>query len=203
LILNDRKNKWAITPSFQLQEGNSYGGPLDVVGEDPRTCGQNSAMAGITAASPGTNPYQCDALSDVGSYSTAAGELYVPNFQTGSFAQPGQYRNPWVFVTNLQVAYDVSPRIQATLTVANIFHTCFGGSKEPWTAAYPAGPDFCGYEANGFYAGNFYNGTSPNDTAANGYTPYQWQQQSYVPAFAENLGFPAPINVYLQFQVKL
>ncbi|MFZ0635591.1 MAG: TonB-dependent receptor, partial [Candidatus Acidiferrales bacterium] len=124
LILNYRKGKWAITPSVQLQEGNSYGGPLDVVGIDPRTCGQNSATAGITAVSPGTNPFQCDALSEAGTYSTAAAVLYTPNFQTGSFASPGQFRNPWVLVTNLQLSYDISPKLTATVTVADIAHTC-------------------------------------------------------------------------------
>ena len=204
LILNYRKAKWAITPSLQLTEGNSYGGPLDVVGVDPRTCAQNSATAGITAVSPNTNPYQCDALSDVGTYSTAAASLYVPNFQTGSFASPGEFRNPWVLATNLQLSYDISPKITATLTVADIFHTCFGGSKEPWTNAYPAGPNYCSYIANGFYAGNFYNGTGPNDTAANGFTPYPWQEQSYTPALNDNLGNnPPPLNVYFQVNVKL
>ncbi|HTX56192.1 MAG TPA: TonB-dependent receptor [Candidatus Acidoferrales bacterium] len=203
LILNYRKNKWAITPSLQLTEGNSYGGPLDVIGIDPRTCGQNSATAGITALSPGTNPYQCDALSDVGTYSTAAAQLYVPNFQTGSFSSPGQFRNPWVLTTNLQISYDISPRLSATVTVADIFHDCFGGSKEPWTAAYPAGPNYCAYFANGFYAGNFYNGTSPYDSAANGFTPYAWQLQSYTPALDANLGNPPPLNVYAQLNVRL
>ena len=203
LILNYRKAKWAITPSVQLQEGNSYGGPLDVVGIDPRTCGQNSATAGITAVSPGTNPFQCDALSDAGTYSTAAAVLYTPNFQTGSFTSPGEYRNPWVLVTNLQLSYDISPKLTATVTVADLAHTCFGGSKEPWTSVYAPGPNYCGYAANGFYAGNFYNGTGPNDTAANGFTPYPWQEQSYVPTLGSGFGFPPPINVYFQFNVKV
>jgi hypothetical protein len=203
LILNYRKAKWAITPSVQLDEGNSYGGPLDVVGIDPRTCAQNSAEAGITLRSPGTNPFQCDALSAIGTYSTAAAVLYTPNFQTGSFSSPGQFRNPWVLVTNLQLAYDISPKLTATVTVANIAHTCFGGSKEPWTAAYAPGPNFCGYSANGLYAGNFYNGTGYNDVAANGFKPYPWQEQSYIPSLGSGFGFPPPINVYFQLAVKL
>jgi hypothetical protein len=203
LILNYRKAKFAITPSLQLTQGSSYGGPLDVVGIDPRTCGQNSLTAGITAASPGTNPYQCDALSDVGTYSTAAAQLYVPNSQTGSFSSPGQFRNPWILVTNLQMSYDISPKLTATLTFADLFHTCFGGSKEPWTSAYPAGANYCGYSPNGLYAGNFYNGTGPNDAAANGFTPYPWQLQSYIPVIDSNLGNPPPLNVYFQINVRM
>ena len=203
LILNYRKAKWAITPSVQLTEGSSYGGPLDVIGVDPRTCGQNSATAGITGVSPGTNPFQCDALSAAGTFSTAASQLYVPNFQTGSFSSPGEFRNPWVLVTNLQLAYDVTPKLTATVTIADIAHTCFGGSKEPWTSAYAPGPNYCGYASNGFYAGNFYNGTGPNDAAANGFTPHPWQTQSYIPVIASNLGNPPPLNVYFQLNVKL
>ena len=36
----------AITPSVQLTEGNSYGGPLDVIGIDPRPCEQEFGDGG-------------------------------------------------------------------------------------------------------------------------------------------------------------
>jgi hypothetical protein len=108
-----------------------------------------------------------------------------------------------VLVTNLQISYDISPKLTATMTVADLAHTCFGGSKEPWTSAYAPGPNYCGYAANGFYAGNFYNGTGPNDSAANGFTPYPWQEQSYIPTLGSGFGSPPPINLYLQLNVKL
>jgi hypothetical protein len=45
----------------------------------------------------------------------------------GAFTQPSQ------FIANLQIAYDVSPKITLVGTFANIVNTCWGGTKEPWT----------------------------------------------------------------------
>ncbi len=220
-LLNYRKQKLAATLSLQAVEGSSYGGPLDTYGFDPRTCGANSssatridpatgnpvAVTPITAVSPNTDPFKCDVLTSVGTFSTAAGQLFIPNPQTGSFAAPGQYRNPWIMVGNLALTYDVSPRISANVTFANLFHTCFGGSSEPWTTANPPGRYVCGYEANGptgFYNSNFYNGTSPNDIAANGVAVPSWQQNSYSPrSFSDAGAIPNPLNVYFQVTVKI
>ncbi len=205
VILNYRKNKFSVTPSFQFVQGGSYGGPLDVVGLDPRTCGQNSTAAGIVTKSPSTDPLQCDYLSQAGTASVAAGNLYVPNPQTGAFAVPGAYRNPWLMVGNIAFSYDISPRLSATLTLANVFHTCFGGSKEPWTngGAAPSA-NICSYSPNARYINNYYNGTSPLDTAANGITPQNYQLQSYYPNSGSDAGsLPTPFNAFFQIQVKL
>jgi hypothetical protein len=209
LILNYKHSNWAITPSFQLSEGSAYGGPYDVVGMDPRACLQNSASAGIAAASPNTNPNQCNYLTlQTGNASPipVAGQLFIPNPQTGMFAKPGQFQNPWIGLLNLQLRYDVSPKVTALVTLANLWHTCFGGSKEPWTTgAYAAGANVCGYAQNPLYVSNFYNGTSPTDTAANGVAAQKWLQQSYLPFFAGSVGsgLPIPFNAYLQLQIKL
>ena len=200
LLLNYRKNKLAITPSFQLTQGPSYGGPLDVAGVDPRSCTQNALGAGITAVSPGTDPNACNILQDGTSYSTAAGKLFIPNPVTGSFNTPGQYRNPWELGANLAVTYDVSPKVKANLTVANLWHTCFGGSKGPWTTLYSPSSNVCGYVANPLYVSNFYNGTSMFDTAANGISPQPFQQQPYAPTVG---GASIPMNVYFSLDIKL
>jgi hypothetical protein len=204
LILNYRKNKFAITPSVEFAEGGSYGGPLDVVGYDPRTCGRNSATAGVTAVSPSTNPLQCDYESAAGTASTAAGQLFIPNPQTGSFASIGAFRNPWIVTGNISMSYDLSPRVSAQLTLANVFHTCFGGTKAAWTSVYGPGPTVCGYTHNGLYTSNLYEGTSANDSAANGFTPYAWQTQSYDPTNGNDAGtIPTPFNAFFQVQIKL
>ncbi len=203
-LLNWRKQKFAATFSLQATEGTSYGGPMDVVGIDPRACAQNSTTAGILAVSPKTDPFQCDALTAAGTFSNAAGVLYIPNPQTGSFATIGAYRNPWLAVGNLALTYDLSPRISANVTLANLFHTCWGGTKAAWTTAYPPGTNVCGYGTNGAYVSNFYNGTSPFDTAANGFTPQQWQVQSYSPrTFTDAGSIPSPFNVFVQLTVKM
>ncbi|MGZ3526647.1 MAG: TonB-dependent receptor domain-containing protein [Vulcanimicrobiaceae bacterium] len=208
LVLNYRHDKFTITPSFQFMQGSSYGGATDVVGLDPRACALNSADAGITAASPNTDPNQCDYLSLKAanlSPDAASGQLFIPNPQTGYFAKPGQFRDPNIFLVNLQMSYEVSPKVTAQFTLADLYHTCFGGSKTPWTTAYSPGRNVCGYGANGLYASNFYNGTGYNDTAANGVTPYSWQTQSYVPSFAGSAGsgVPFPFNAYFSLQIKL
>lgn len=217
LLLNYKKDRFSVTPSVQLVQGASYGGPMDIVGVDPRTCSVNSsstvftdgtgaddATVPITSVSPNTNPLQCNYWTSAGSASTAAGNLYIPNPQTGSFAFPGEYRNPWLLVANIAASYELSPRVTAKLTVANLYHTCFGGSKEPWTSAYAPSSTFCSYGDNSFYTSNFYNGTSANDSAANGTTPYPWQNQSYVPGTGSDVGsIPSPLNVYLQLSIKL
>ncbi len=228
-LLNWRKQKFAATFSMSLAAGAGYGGPLDVIGVDPRTCGANSSsttrtvfnpntgaptvipVTPITGLSPGTDPFKCDALTAVGTLSNAAGQLYIPNPQTGSFASPGQYRNPWLAVGNLGFTYDFSRRISASVTLANLFHTCFGGTSTPWTKAYGPSPNVCNYEpagpvTTGEYVSNFYNGTSPNDVAANGVAPRAWQLQSYLPfqGFGGAAGFiPSPFNAFFQVTVKV
>jgi hypothetical protein len=209
LILNYRHDKLAITPSFSFQTGGFYGSPLDTEGVDPRTCLQNSAATGITKLSPKTNPLQCNYLTTTGPGLGLFSYLYVPNPQTGSFLFDN-YQQPSSLVGNLQVSYDVSPRIKLTALGAALFHTCFGGSTAPWTAANAPSNVICGYAAAGgslnstLYPSNFYNGTGINDFKANGArTPWQ---QSYLPASANNAaigGSAPPINVYFNAQVKI
>lgn len=201
-LVNWRKQKFAANLSLQITEGASYGGPLDVIGIDPRTCANNSLTAGITKVSASTDPYQCDALSTSGTFSNAAGVLYIPNPQTGSFATVGAFRNPWLMTGNLAFTYEMSPRISANVTLANLFHTCFGGTKAPWTSAYPAGQNICSYGANSLYVSNFYNGTGPKDLAANGVSPQPWQLNSYTPTRTADSGTPFPLNVYFQLNIK-
>ncbi|HEY1882393.1 MAG TPA: TonB-dependent receptor [Candidatus Cybelea sp.] len=209
LILNWRHDKLAITPSFTFQNGGFYGTPLDETGMDPRACTLNSRATGITKVSPHTNPLQCNYLTMSGLGTGQFAYLYIPDPQTGSFYydnlhQPGQ------IVGNLQVSYDVSPRIKLTILGASLFHACFGGSAEPWTAANPPSNVICGYTAAGgslnstLYPANFYNGTGINDFAANkARTPFT---QSYLPSNltsgAIGGGVP-PINVYFNAQVKI
>jgi len=228
VLLNYRKNKFAITPSLQLQEGTSYGGPLDTNGVDPRGCGYNSISAvennpafdptkpvgpgnmpttpvtPITALSPSTNPQQCEFSSYGGTQSNnGGGFLYIPNPVTGNFNTQGQYRNPWQLGLNVAMSYDVSSKVSLKFTVANLYRTCFGGSKEPWTSAYAAGKNVCGYipaGPAGAYVSNFYNGTSPADAAANGIAAQPWQTQPYLPT---GNGFVQPLNMYFTVNVKL
>ncbi|MGA9017762.1 MAG: TonB-dependent receptor [Candidatus Cybelea sp.] len=209
LILNWRHDKLAITPSFSFQTGGYYGSPLDTNGVDPRACQYNSATTGITKVSPKTNPLQCNVLYGTGNGLGQFGYFYIPDPQTGSFLFDN-YQQPSSIVGNLQVAYDVSPTIRVSLLGANLFHSCFGGSSAPWTAANPPSNVVCGYLPAGgvlnstLYPANFYNGTGIGDRAANkATTPFT---QSYQPSALNNGaigGAPAPINLYINAQVKI
>jgi hypothetical protein len=212
LILNYRHKKLAITPSFQFAAGAYYGNVLDVTGLDPRACKRNSADSGITAVSPGTDPNQCNYLTAIAPGFGQYSYLYIPNPQTGSFAAINSYEQPSIITSNIQVTYDLNQRITLTLTGTNLFHSCFGGTSEPWTAANPPSPNICGYAAAGgplnstVYPANFYNGTGIGDSKANGKvtTPYT---QSYGPIIANSGGqitnaLP-PFNVYFNANIKL
>jgi hypothetical protein len=210
LILNYKQKHFAITPSIQISEGSSYGGPYDVAGLDPRACAANSSAGPtpITSVSPNTNPLQCNYLTTTAgnlSPSPVAGQLFIPNPVTGSFAQPGQFRNPWLALLNVQVRYDISPKVTALVTLADVWHTCFGGSSEPWTKAFKPDTNVCGYYQNASYVSNFYNGTGPGDAAANGLPAQTWIQQPYTPAYALSVGSgnPFPFNAFFQLQIKL
>jgi hypothetical protein len=203
LILNYRHDKFAITPSLQLATGASYGSPFTVEGVDPRLC---------TAIDPNQTGNQCAYTSLIGQGATASGQLFIPNPETGSFDSLGSYRNPNILIGNLALTYDLSPRITINVTAANLFHTCFGGSKEPWTTAYPPSTNICSYGANGSYLSNYQLGPgyltpgqpSTYSAAANGTTLYPWQQQPYAPGLGSAGGvIPPPLNVYVTFNVKL
>ncbi len=206
VIVNYRKNRLAITPSLQWQAGGFYGNPLDINGYDPRACQLNSGHTGITD----TNPLQCNYLTVTAPGLGPLGYFYIPNPQTGHFAGIDSYENPSMLTGNLQISYDVSPKLRVTLTGTNLFHSCFGGSAEPWTAAYQPSPTVCGYTAAGgvlnstIYPGNFYNGKGITDVKANGSTT-PWQQ-SYTPSLTNNGGIGsaiAPFNLYVSAQVRI
>ena len=211
LILNYRHDKWAITPSFQWQAGGFYGSPLDVNGYDPRACTLNSAGSGITKVSPKTNPLQCNVLDINAPGLGQFGYFYIPNPQTGHFSAMGSYEQPSLITGNVQITYDVSPKVTLTGTFTNVFHTCFGGSSFPWTSAFAPGPNTCGYFPAGgvlnttVYPSNFYNGTGINDRAANGGVRPNYTQ-SYLPTLGNNGaigGTLQPFNFFINAQIKI
>jgi len=136
---------------------------------------------------------------------TPSGSLHIPNPATGSFDGFGAFRQPWQLNAGVQLAYDVTPRVTANVTVANLVNRCFGGSSTRWSAAYPPGASICGYGANLFYVSNFYNGASPNDVKANGVPLNPYFAQPFVPAYGDVSAFnlPLPLNVYFQLQVRV
>ena len=161
LILNCRHDKLAITPSFTFQTGGFYGSPLDINGYDPRTCAQNSAATGITKVSPKTNPLQCDVLTVMAPGFGPQGFLYIPDPQTGTFAFDN-YQNPSSLVGNLQVTYDLSPKIRLTHARREPLPHVFRRNVDAVERREPPSNVICGYTPAGgllnstLYPSNFY-----------------------------------------------
>ncbi|MEO7201847.1 MAG: hypothetical protein ABIZ82_04560, partial [Candidatus Tumulicola sp.] len=170
-------------------------------GLDPRTCNANqSGIAGVNPKYFGYADFQsCGASSFV-----ASGNLAIPDPQSGTFDNVGQFREPWQLNMGMQFGYDVTPRIHLTATLANVVNTCFGGSAESWTAKYNPNNIVCGYTGNGnTYIGNqpgagFFYGASGHDTAnGTGGYPGVFNSQ-YQPLFGA-----LPFQVYFNAQIRL
>ncbi len=204
LVLNYKHDKWSITPALSLNQGATYGTPADVIGIDPRTCGQNQAAALIPTGDPLKADYTSCGFAET-STGSSVGTLFIPNPTSGKFDSFGQFSQPWQFNMGLQIRYDISPRITANLTVTNLVNQCFGGSSEPWTQQFPPNRNVCGYYTNSFYISNFYNGTGPNDTVANGVPLNPYYKTPFVPAYgdASSFNYPLPLQFFVQLQIKM
>ena len=206
-----KKNKLSIAPNFVLAQGGSYGGPTDVIGLDPRTCAANQ---GTTGAVPAASPYAqyADFFQCGATIATASGNLAVPNPYNGNnFSSLGQYKEPWQLNVGAQLRYQFSPKVSGVMTVANIFNRCFGGTKTPWQAAFPANNYDCGWTnfttATSWAGGTgsaavpgegFFYGASPTDPA-NGTVALP--KALLYPYGAFNGGLP--IQAYFQLDIKL
>jgi len=207
-VLNFRVNKFSITPAFLLNEGATYGTPADFHGLDPRTCSANQGSSGSNI--PGaTDPFAPDYTSCghavVGASGSTPGYLWVPNPYTGTFDTFGQFRQPWQFNMGAQIQYDISPRTTANLTAVNLVNSCFGGSSEPWTKAYPPNSQVCGYTYNKFFISNFFNGPSPGNVASNGVPLNKYFTVPFAPAYGDVNSFnvPLPLQLFFQLQFKM
>lgn len=115
LLLNYRHHRYAITPSVQFQGGGKYGEPI--------------AEAGIDPASGCGKPLFGDRYNATG----CPNVVYIPNPFTGAYDGIGSYTQPNEIIANLQMSYDVSPRITVVGSLTNIVNYCWGGSQMPWT----------------------------------------------------------------------
>ena len=206
LILNYRSHKLAVTPSFQWLAGTYYGSPMDVAGVDPRSCAINQGTTGVATTN---NPLDCDyrTLKSAGA-APRFGYLYIPNPIIGSFATIGQFQEPNLALMNMQISYDVTPKLKLQATLTNIFHTCWGGSSNGTSAVYGAGSVYCGYYTNAAYVGSqpgagWFNGSSPHDTKANGFNPYAWETLPFAPIVNNGVGTYFPFNAYFSAQIKI
>ncbi|MEO6836588.1 MAG: hypothetical protein ABI231_11890, partial [Candidatus Tumulicola sp.] len=151
LILNYKHDKWAVTPSFSFAAGGKYGIPQTNPGINPAAC--SAVLPGVTGFNGGG---RYDALA------CPTALAAVPDTYTGVFDPLGSFTQPNLLAMNLQLTYDVSPRISVTGVLANLFNTCWGGTTAPWTTtnhnvcSYAVTPQG-GYGGEIFPVGNIYN----------------------------------------------
>jgi TonB dependent receptor/Carboxypeptidase regulatory-like domain/TonB-dependent Receptor Plug Domain len=194
LVLNYKHQKYAITPSFQFQGGGKYGVPLVEEGVDP-------AAGGCVPLKGTMGRYDATTCSNV---------IDIPNPFTGVFDPIGSFTQPNEFIMNLQMSYDVSPRIQLVGVLANIVNYCWGGTQTPWSIS---DGNFCAY-------GNVAGGINPvapygtpgaivNPPGTPGSIIQSYRKYPYEPTFgpalvsAENQSVKTPIQFYITANLKL
>lgn len=199
-FLNYHSGRLNITPSFQLEQGARYGNLYDVRGYNPVGCTQNSSGLGSNPAIPSaTNSGQANYTSCNTSPGGASPFLYIPDPTTGKFDNLN-FTSPWQLNISAQIRYDLSSKVSANLILSNLFNRCFGGSKTPWSQAFPPNSTTCTYFQNFNYISNYYNGSGPLDTAANGGVP---GDPSAIYPYTVDRTPLYPFNAYLNFSFKL
>ncbi len=186
LLLQYKKDRFAVTPALQFSAGQRYGVPITELGIDPTTC--TGTLPGSTTGDPrypggaaGGSPYDA---------STCTGTVAIPNPMSNRFDGIGQYVEPSTLILHMQVSYDLSKRVTIVANFANLAATCFGGSKIAWSQA-----NACTYGTplNGSGMppiGNFYN---PGDNI---------QPISAYP-YGPGFGAAPPFNAYVEARIKM
>jgi hypothetical protein len=192
MVLNYKKDKLAITPSFQFQAGGKYGVPIAEAGIDPASgCG-------------------APLVGDRYNATTCPGTIDIPDPYTGIFDGIGAFTQPNEFMFNLQASYNVSPRVQLVGVAANIVNYCWGGTKEPWT--FNDG-NICAYSN---VLGTVYPvapygtpGAIVNPPSYPGSIVQPFRKYPYEPSFgpalvsAENQSTKMPLQLYLTANIKI
>jgi hypothetical protein len=112
LILNYKRGRFSITPTMTYNNGSLYGSPLVYPGYVPQSC----------TADPATTPDTPGISCNGGS----TGAIFLPDPYTGNrFDSLGSLREPSQFTLNLQMHYDLNPRMSLTLIANNVYNKCF------------------------------------------------------------------------------
>ncbi len=195
MVLNYRHDRFSITPSLQFQGGNRYGAPESQTGIDPAAGGCTTLASGTDERYPFGNP----APNTYDARNCNSVLAAIPNAYTGKFDTLGAFLQPSQIVGNLQISYEVSPKIRLRATAANLFSTCFGGSAQAWTMN---SHKICGYgtlnNGGSFQpVGNVYNPGAPIQRLV------QYPYAAYAsPYNANSNSTVAPLNVYFDASIK-
>ncbi len=192
LLVNYKHDKFAVTPSLQFSGGTRYGAPQSNPGIDPAAC---------TAVLPGVAGFNGGGRYDAQSCGALTA---IPDTYTGNFDGLGAFTQPNNIAMNMQLSYDVSPRVQLVGTLANIFNTCWGGTQAPWTSG---NGNVCGYTVGGFGSEIFPVGNIYNPAGHNGSIIQPLVKYPYGPLFGpfnqDGSSTKGPFQFYLTAHIKL
>jgi hypothetical protein len=127
--------------------------------------------------------------------------LSIPDPYTGQFDGIGAFREPAQLLGHLQLSYQVSPRVTASVTLANLLQTCFGGQHTAFT--YYWSNQVCTYTnlIGGPYTppvGNAYNpGANVQPFLRYPYEPYFGTYNDQTSSLSE------PFNAYFSLKVTI
>jgi len=195
LLMNYKHDRWSVTPALQMEAGGRYGSPVQGQGVDPISCA--GSLPGSAAIDPryqngavGGHPYDA---------STCFGNIVTPNFQSGHFDNFGAFVEPTILSLSLQSTYQVSNKLTLRLTAANLYNTCFGGTKAAWTSVPYQPQTGCWFGTGAAYIGNFYN---PGDNVQ------QFIKNSYSPQFGNVFqlaygGQSNPFQLFITAEMKI
>lgn len=199
LILNYKHDKFSITPSLQYTAGNRYGAPLTTPGIDP-AAGGCTPLGGGVAGDP-RYPYGASGGAPYNAHNCLSDGLSIPDPYTGQFDALGAFREPAQLLGHLRIGYELSPRVNLTLTLANLLQTCFGGQTTGFT--YLQGSNVCLYtNLNGGPStppvGNAYN---PRDNVQ---TFLRYPYEPYFGVYNDlSSSLAQPFNAYFSVQLKI
>ena len=80
---------------------------------------------------PGYDPTSCATGSGVANPQTCTGYIFIPDKYTGVFDNLGAFAQPNRLTANLQVGYEFSKHVTATLVAANLIDHCYQRNV-PW-----------------------------------------------------------------------
>ncbi len=124
VVVNYKTHGLTLTPSATFTAGSKYGSPLQWMGYDPSACGATLPVAPGATSGP-ANTQTCTLNN---------GLVFIPDAYTGQFDAQGAFVQPSQLVVNMQIAYQVTPRVGFTATMMNLIDHCYQRGY-PWDSS--------------------------------------------------------------------
>jgi hypothetical protein len=116
LVVNYKHQRFAITPSISLSSGAEYGSPLVSPGYVPQFC---------TKVYRGTKNAIGSSCAGGSSSVAPLPYIFTPDPYTGQFDNLGAFREPVRLTANLQMTYEVTPRVRVRAQLLDLVDHCF------------------------------------------------------------------------------